>query len=59
MCPGLLTLGSSYSLRLPIPADSGCMQISSPITVADQWRLIPRFPWGTWAIDSLEWKSYR
>jgi len=21
--PGLLTLGSSYSLRLPIPADSG------------------------------------
>jgi hypothetical protein len=58
MYPGLLTLGSSYSLRLPILADSGRLQISSPITVADQWRLIPRFPWGTWAIDSLDWKSY-
>ncbi len=48
MYPGLLTLGSSYSLRLPILADSGRLQISSPITVADQWRLLPRFPWGTW-----------
>ncbi len=56
MYPGLLTLGSSYSLRLPILADSGRLQISSPITVADQWRLLPRFPWGTWAINSLDWK---
>ena len=58
MYPGLLTFGSSYSLRLPILTDSGCMQISSPITVADQWRLLPRFPWGTWAMNSLNGKMF-
>ncbi len=42
--PGFLTLGSSYSLRLPIQMDSGCLQISSPITVADQWQILPHFP---------------
>ena len=58
MYPGLLTLGSSYSLRLPILTDSGWLQISSPITVADQWRLLPRFPWDIWAINSLGWNRY-
>lgn len=46
MYPGLLTLGSSYSLRLPILADSGRLQISSPITVADQWRNFTALPLG-------------
>ena len=56
MYPGLLTLGSFYSLRLPILADSGRLQISSPITVADQWRNFTALPLGTWAINSLVWK---
>lgn len=51
--PGLLTLGSPYSLRLPILTNSGCVQISSPITVADQWRTFTALPLSTWTINSL------
>jgi len=44
---GLLTLGSSYKPRLPVPvvqADSGFVRRSSPITAAGPYRNFTGFP---------------
>lgn len=41
---GLPASGLSYRLRLPILADSGMLQLSSPVTAAGPRRILTVFP---------------
>ena len=41
---GLLTPGSSYRLRLTVPAHSGFLELSSPVTAALPHRICTCFP---------------
>ena len=53
---GLLTFGSPYSSRLPIPKkNSGLLRISSPITAAGLSPILTEFPFRLlWAPDNVK-----